>query len=209
MTSLRSFQIDVSAEEKIGGLGTNPRGSGMVLIAVLIFLTSCHPMQRDDKVPTVEVSIGDSVGKVKGHVWPKRDDGSSRDITGLDDPCNITVHFPSGKAFSSWTNTVFMDQENRILKRVSIVPLTDRVTYLKAIGELERIARELKVDEHPRWKRAVDAWRKEKPAEDIPHSRSMEVPLENNINVWLEMKYDTKHNGWYVIVKFTIPLDEK
>lgn len=180
-------------------------------MALLIMNLACLNVvmgfsQAEDPVepPVVEVWLNAKIEKMQGFIWPRRGDCTPPDIAGIDNPTRITVHFPSGRAFRTWSKSVFLDQRDGIVRYVSVVPLAKRVPFPQALTEVKRLAQELKIDGDPKVRDALTRWQQNPPAEDFANTQSTGANPEKGIHARFEIKYDTNEKGWFVLLQFSV-----
>ncbi len=168
---------------------------------------------REGGNPRIEVWLSEPVEKIKGHAWPHHspnfENGRLMDIAGTSDPHVVTIHFPSGQSYTTWSNSVAMDQQKGRLYHIQLVPLADRVTNQEALDTIERIAKELRVDTDFKFRSMLAQWRKETPSQTWA-SYEGQFQVEKDIDVRFEAKYASNagnpsvDKGWYVVLKFEV-----
>ncbi|MCH7687032.1 MAG: hypothetical protein IH899_10185, partial [Planctomycetes bacterium] len=111
-------------------------------LLIVVTLVSTMTAIADDakKLPQVEVSLGDSAKSLKGKKWPRAANGGYASITAVDNPCRISVRFPSGLVLTSRSHTVFLSQTKGIVREVDVMPLETPGPFANAIEGLERIS---------------------------------------------------------------------
>lgn len=156
--------------------------------------------------PPLEVWLKQPVGTVKGMEWPiSRATGERLSLAGTDEGRHVTVYFPSGRSFGTDSQTVALSERKGLLKHIQLIPLDRRVNYREAVKTIERIAQELGVQNEPLVKERLALWNAETPDENIGASHSTAGMVEDDIRVWLEAKFDSRLQGWYVVVKLSAP----
>lgn len=174
---------------------------------LLVLLNGCSAMAPEDQVPQIDVWLGGSPAKVTGKPpWPRVEENPPRFTlaSGVDCPCLLTVHFPSGRKFSSWTSATCFFQDDGVVHHVALWPPRQQLPYLEAVEEVERLMKELKIQERPGIDPPFRTWRDKKPREDLPITRATAGIVEKGSQVHLEIKCDDKHKCWFVSVTFDL-----
>jgi hypothetical protein len=177
-------------------------GKGLMNLPLIgAFVTTLFCCQT---LPKVEVPLRRPIDRIKGKSWPKIDDVPAS-ISGVDDPCDLTITFPSSLSLRSRSNTVFLSQTKGMIREVDVTPFLRVVPYLKAVEEVEAIGKRLKIETKDSFKKIIEQWKKAQPKGENPSNRYGKVTVEEGISLRLEVRYHRQQQGWDVLLEFTVP----
>lgn len=177
-------------------------------VGMTLVTGACEP---DKDLPKVEVWLSESITSVRGREWPQFEDGTYAEIAGDTDDCRITIHLSGGKSYSTITTTLFMAEEQGKVGHVSITPrphlspyrLGKVITFHQAITELERLAKEFGIENHPDLREEFARWKKQNP-ESGPWAddRKMRIMIDDSVSLWMRISSDVRGDGWFTALDF-------
>lgn len=180
----------------------------LILLAMPLAVLACDRSAEED-LPEVHVWLGKPVTSVRGREWPRHDDGRHFSITGDSKDRHVTVYLPSDDSISVTTTSLFMAEEDQKVAYVAVTPRPEMFPYRygklvrfgQAIAELERVAKEMRVEDHPRLRRKIAEWKEETP-ESGPTAliRAVNVEREPGVELRFSIKSDILGDGWYIAV---------
>lgn len=177
----------------------------LFIIAMVGMSTMTAIGDEAKKLPLVEVSLGDSAKSLRGKKWPRAANGGYASSTAVDDPCRISVLFPSGLVLTSRSQTVFLRHTKGIVSKVDVMPLETPVPFANAVEALERISIGIKAKKVSRLYKAVQEWKKNPPGRDGSKDRFIRVLVEKGVALRVAVRYHKKYKGWSVLCEFTVP----
>jgi hypothetical protein len=105
--------------------------------------TQQRPTQLIAKL-TVQLSLGQSVAKMEGVAWPTTN-LELDESNAIDTDADFTIHFPSGRKYSTFSRATFLSQRNGVVSDVTLTPLAETLSFQQALARVKAIAEELGV----------------------------------------------------------------
>jgi hypothetical protein len=153
------------------------------------------------KLPMLEVWLDGSVKSVKGLCWPRSTEGSEQlaSITAYEKPCQVCLHFPSGKHYTFKAKYVTLEQKKGLVESVGISPRSGLTSFADALNEVETLARNLGILTKPLIRKRFKRWREFPPRLGV----STGAALEKGVEVFIELlPYDINSEEWYSVLSF-------
>jgi hypothetical protein len=140
---------------------------------------------------TLSVVLNGSPDKVVGIDWPA---GKTRIV---EEPHTLTITFPSGKAFRSYSKMTILDQTDGRVTAIKVLPMKDADSFATALSTVKRVVGQLGVAEKPLVRNELKKWETAEPA----FSDSTGAIVEHRVNVFIRMEPHRMRNGWFVSVE--------
>jgi hypothetical protein len=165
-------------------------------LAVVVNCTGCR-LPRLTPSPEIRLSFPGPVESLSGMDWPTDDRGLS-EVTCRQEPCNLTVAFPSGRTFRTPTRLLFLEQREGIITNVDVLPMQELAPFPEAVGQVERFAEGLGVSGQRQVRRRLKEWRETRPESSVSTRGLIEEPVA----VFFEIKPHPSGRGWFVTLTF-------
>jgi len=164
-------------------------------------LSNRHSDGGPAKRPEVEVWLFQPVSQLKGHSWPVHTDGRPLELATIQEPCFLTVHFPSGKTFRTPAKLVTMNQDHGVVEEVSPLPLMEPADFKAAVDSVGRVINALDVNPHDPCREKLHEWRAHGPG-DSWTTYTTGTELEQGVGLFLEIKALPGQHRWYLVLNF-------
>src|SRR5262245_1209232 len=148
--------------------------------------------------PEIEVWLNGSVSDVKGLRWPIHKDGLS-DSAVHEWPCNVGIHFPSGRHIREEARLLILHQENGKVIDIKVSPAQDSYSLDMTCRAVVNILRDLKVPENGTLIKAIQALQKDEGGRQV----SVREIYENRVDVHIKIDAFTDRLGYYALVTFS------
>lgn len=178
------------------------RGVLRLLIASLtIVVISCSRESSESTATDNEVTltIGGPIRDVSGVYWPT---GDAVETLAIEKPRTITIRFPSGRVWTCRSQITFLSQAEQVVSRVEVAPLKEVSDFAGTASALQSILDELGVAADSPTRERLKNWRAAPPAWAPSASHSLNLELEQEIEMAAEIKPAHQENKWFLLCSF-------
>jgi hypothetical protein len=169
---------------------------------------------RIGQPPRVEVWLGGPLDSIQGKKWPVARNGAPLSGAGVDDRCQLVIHFANNSSYKTDARQVFLREKERKISGVTVVRFNDRPMKYE---EAERVAEEILLSipgadiDDPRIQQSFDKWRQGEPLNTRYHMLYNEM---HGFSAFLEITPrmpPTRDNpsiigtnNWYIVIEFAL-----
>jgi hypothetical protein len=184
---------------------TRALAPGFCALAVVL-LCGCQsdrPADADDPLPEIEVPVLGPVGEVRGLEWPASPhDGKPERRAILDQPCMLTLRFPSGRKERLFTRTSWVTQAGGTVTEVTVLPSKRLAPFADAVNDCEALLKQLGAVDQQGIKEKLREWRATPPRFPV----STGALLERRVGVFILIKtldgVNRPEGDWFLKVSF-------
>jgi hypothetical protein len=184
-------------------------------IALASFVAICCSCRSERVSPTadsqVTVELGGSINVISGIYWPT---GNVVETLTIEKPRTITVRFPSGRRWTSYSKITFLTQKEETVSQVEVAPLKDATDFAAALTKLQAILDEIGVAADSPARERLKDWQAEPVDHDPFAQKSLAADVEEGVEMLAEIKPTSEEDKWFLLCTFyakrlfeTPPLD--
>jgi hypothetical protein len=153
---------------------------------------------------TVQISLGQPAAKMEGVAWPttnlKLDDSNA-----IDTDADITIHFPSGRKYSTFSRATFLSQRNGVVSDVTLAPLAETVSFQQALARVKAIAEELCVLQNDLISDKLRNYEANPPNWEDMQSKPLGCEMEKGVRLFIEIKpHWSEKDKWFLSCDFSV-----
>jgi hypothetical protein len=199
-----------------------------VLVAMIVLTAGCtapetnvplgHPAshletQGSPMVRQVEVTILGHIGDAKGLDWP-RDASPDRTLSiGVDEPCDLTVHLPSGKILALRTRPVLVVSHasgSDIVTEVLAPPEERKGSLADKAREIDKFLMQWHVVPDRKMRETLDEWKRsdDSGSDDFHIAASLRIRTELDARTQLSFAVSSLTPGWNLVVEIEAKPEE-
>jgi hypothetical protein len=175
-------------------------------MAVLAGCGQAHPGALMSLSPIV-IPLGKPPANVSGFTWLENRGNSSESVT-IRWGGYVSLVFPSGRRWTSWSRLTFADQEKGIVYRAVITPLRKTASFDDALRNLSTAIDELGVPAGFAVHKTLAALRKEPPEWDSFSTQHLGCHIESGVELYAKIRPASDANRWYLSYDFISAEDE-
>jgi len=146
--------------------------------------TGEHNGELQAPAEELDLWLDGPVDRIKGIDGPRDEAGQLPHLGGIQSPHVITIHFPSGRTFTHWSEYVKLRQEEGTVTLVTIAPHPDFVSFHEAIATAEQVARKVRLENPWGLFDRLEEWRGMKQATQFGRA----AIVEERVTVFVSVK---------------------
>jgi hypothetical protein len=183
----------------------------LLSLIAMIATIGCH--KQSESLPpmtiaTITVLLDDSVAKIEGTTWPSEHQKFLERKT-VDVDANITLCFPSGRKYSTFSKATFIEQERGVVWDVTLTPLPNTVTFTEALAKVTTLAVQLGGQIPEQLDSRIRELETDPPTWFHMQSVSMGCKIEKGIRLFIEIRPAREKDHWFLSYDFSVDRDLK
>jgi hypothetical protein len=180
----------------------------LMAVSVLGFVGIAGCSQQKPVPPlhnlNVQITLDQPVAKIEGVAWPTTN-RQLDDIQVIDADADITIHFPSGLRYSTFSRATFLSQRDGVVWNVTLTPLAETVSFEKALARVKAITKELGVEKNDLVAGKLRSYKANPPKWEDMQSKPLGCEMEKGISLFIEIKpHWSEPDKWFLSCDFSV-----